>query len=156
MSIEENKTLALAVEEAWERGDLDSLDGYFAPDVISHASVPFLPPGLEGWKEAHRQMKAAVPDRRVEVLDVIAEGDKVAIRARLTGTNLGGFPWIDLSPNGNRIDMTFITIYRMENGRIAECWAVNDMGTLVRQVGADLDLIKRRTVRGGWPALGSQ
>jgi predicted ester cyclase len=149
----QNKELILRVEEAWNRGDLDALDEFFAPDVVSHAAVPRLPRGLSGWKQAHRQMLAAVPDRQVTIEDMIAEGDRVVVRARLTGTNLGGLPWAGVTPNGNRIDMEYITIYRIDGGKIVECWALNDMMTLIGQIGADPDLVRRRVIRGGWPLL---
>jgi predicted ester cyclase len=148
-----NKELIRQVEEAWNDGNLDALDDFFAPNAVSHAAVPRLPRGLSGWKQAHRQMLAAVPDRKVIIEDMIAEGDRVVVRARLTGTNLGGLPWAGVSPNGNRIDMEYITIYRIEGGKIVECWALNDMMTLIGQIGADLDLVRRRVIRGGWPLL---
>lgn len=151
---QENKDLVLRVEKAWNSGDLDALDDFFATDVVSHAAVPRLPRGLEGWKQAHRQMLAAVPDRRVTIEDIIAEGDKVVVRARLTGTNRGGLEWAGVPPNLNRIDMEYISIYRIQGGKIVECWALNDMMTLTRQIGADPDLIRRRVIRGGWPLLG--
>jgi predicted ester cyclase len=151
---EANKELVRRVEAAWESGDLDALDELFSPDVVSHAAVPFLPPGLVGWKMAHRQMLEAVPDRRVTIEDMIAEADKVVVRARLTGTNRRGLPWAGVSPNGSMIDMEFISIYRIEAGKIVECWALNDMATLTRQLGADPNLIRQRLVRGGWPLLG--
>jgi predicted ester cyclase len=97
---------------------------------------------------------AAVPDRRVTIEDIIAEGDRVVVRARLTGTNRGGFEWAGVPPNLNRIDMEYISIYRIEGGKIVECWAINDMMTLTRQIGSDPDLIIRRVMRGGWPLLG--
>jgi predicted ester cyclase len=151
---QENKDLVIRVEEAWSSGDLDALDEFFATDVVSHAAVPRLPRGLEGWKQAHLQMLAAVPDRKVSIEDVIAEGDRVVVRARLTGTNRGGLEWAGARPNLNRIDIEYISIYRIEGGKIVECWALNDMMTLIRQIGADPDLITRRVMRGGWPLLG--
>ncbi len=151
---EKNRDLVLRIEAAWESGDLDALDGFFAPDVVSHAAVPRLPRGLPGWKLAHRQMLAAVPDRRVSIEDVIADGDKVAVRARLTGTNRAGLPWANVPPNGRPIDMDYISIYRIEDGKVVECWAINDMSSLVDQIGADADLVRRRVIRQGWPFLG--
>jgi predicted ester cyclase len=150
---ERNKDLIRRMEAAWESDDLDALDDMFHPDAISHAAVPFLPPGLEGWKLAHRKMKAAVPDRKVTIEDMIAEGDTVVVRARLFGSNRGGLAWAGVQPNGNRIDMEFISIYRIRDGRIAECWALNDMMKLTSQIGADPNLVRRRAVRGGWPLL---
>ena len=56
-SVEErNKAVVRRVEALWQADALDALDEHFAPDVVSHAEVPLLPPGLAGWKLAHRQI----------------------------------------------------------------------------------------------------
>jgi predicted ester cyclase len=153
MSIEDNKALIRQIEMAWDSGDLDALDDLFHPDVTSNASVPFLPPGLEGWKIAHRAMYKAVPDRKVTIEDMIAEDDKVAVRCRLRGTNLGGLPWAGAPPNGNTVDIEWIGIYQIVDGKVKATWAINDMWKLVRQIGAPMELVARRIVRGGWPVL---
>ncbi len=150
---EENKALVRRIEEAWDSGDLDALDGLFAPEVLSHANVPWLPPGLAGWKLAHQNMKAAVPDRLVSIEDMIAEGDLVVVRCRLTGTNRGGLPWAGVGPNDSRIDMQWISVYRIADGRVVETWAINEMMKLVDQLGAPRELIRARVMRGGWPVL---
>jgi predicted ester cyclase len=150
---EQNKRIIRRVEEAWQADDWETLDELFAPDMVSHAAVPFLPSGPKGWKTAHRQMRRAVPDRRVTIEDMVAESDRVAVRCRMVGTNLGGLPWADVEPNGNRIDMEWISIYRIEGGKVAEHWAINDMLKLVQQIGAPAELIRNRAIRGGWPML---
>ena len=152
--LEQNKALIRRVEEAWQADDWDTLDDLFARDMISHAAVPYLPPGLSGWKMAHQQMRRAVPDRQVTLEDVIAEGDRVVVRCRMVGTNQGGLPWAGVAPNGHRIDMEWISIYRIEGQRVAEHWAINDMMRLVQQIGAPPELIRSRVLRGGWPVLG--
>jgi predicted ester cyclase len=153
VSIEENKALVLRIEQAWDSGNLDDLDGLFAAEVTGSANVPWLPKGLEGWKRAHRSMTAAVPDRKVTVEDIIAEGDRVMVRCRMVGTNLGGLPWAGVEPNGQRIDMQWISIYRIANGKVVETWAINEMIKLVQQLGAPPELIASRVLRGGWPLL---
>jgi predicted ester cyclase len=152
--LEQNKEIVRRVEEAWQADDWDTLDELFAPGMVSHAAVPYLPPGPAGWKLAHQQMRRAVPDRQVHIEDMIAEGDRVVVRCRMVGSNLGGLPWAGVEPNGNTVDMDWISIYRIEQGKIAEHWAINDMPTLLRQIGAPPDLISTRIVRGGWPVLG--
>jgi predicted ester cyclase len=152
-SLEQNKAIVRRLEEAWQADDWATLDELFAPNMRSHASVPFLPTGPKGWKRAHRQMRAAVPDRKVLIEDMIAEGDRVVVRCRMVGTNGGGLSWAGVPPNGRVVDMQWISIYRIEDGKVAEHWAINDMMSLVRQIGAPVDLIQSRVVRGGWPVL---
>lgn len=151
-----NKEVIRRVEAAWEADDFETLQDLFASDMTTNASVPYLPEGFEGWKAAHRQMRAAVPDRVVTIEDILAEGDRVVIRCRLRGTNVGGFPWAGAAGNGRRIDMQWISIYTVRDGRVADHFAINDMATLTHQVGAPDSLIDRRVRRGGWPFLGDR
>jgi steroid delta-isomerase-like uncharacterized protein len=132
---EENKALVRRVEDAWDSGKLDQLDECFASDFVSHSAMPGTPGTLASAKEFHREaVMKAFPDRRVEILDLVAQGDRVVVRARVTGTNKGGF--MGVPPNDHPIDAEFISIYRVEDGKIAEHWAVNDGLTLMMQLGA--------------------
>jgi predicted ester cyclase len=150
---EANKEVVRRVEAAWQANDFDTLRELISPDCRSFASVPYMPPGLDGAFQAHREMQACVPDRMVEVQDIFAEGDSVVARCRFTGTNVGGMWWVDAPGNGMPIDVTFISIYRVVDGKVVEHRAWNDMLALVRQVGADFDLIRRRIQVGAWPYL---
>jgi predicted ester cyclase len=152
--VERNKAIIRRVEAAWQADDWETLDELFSPDMVSHAGVPFLPRGPEGWKLAHQQMRAAVPDRDVTIEDIIAEGDRVVVRCRMKGSNQGGLAWAQAAANGNPIDMEWISIYRLRDGKVVEHWAINDMMRLVQQIGASPELIRARALRGGWPVLG--
>lgn len=132
----DNKETVRKVEEAWDRGDLDSLDQYFAPDFTPHTAVPGMPPGLAGAKAAHQGAVQAFPDRHVEIVDLLGDGDSVAVRCRMTGTNEGGLPWLGIPANGKPVDIEWISIYRVDGGRIAEHWAVMDVLGLMQQLGA--------------------
>ena len=134
---EANKEIVRAVEEAWDRQDLDSLDQYFVPDFDNSASgVPGLPVGLEGAKMAHQGAMQSFPDRRIHIEELLADGDKVMVRARVTGTNQGGFPLMNIPPNGNPIDIAFVGIYTLRDGKIVSHWGLNDVATLMQQLTA--------------------
>ena len=136
MSADENKAVVRRVEEAWNAGDLDALDAQFAPDFVSHAGVPGMPPGLGTAKQVHQMSQQAFPDRRTTIEDVVAEGDKVAVRVRMTGTNRGGLPWFNIPANEKPVDVQWISVYRLANGKIAEHWAQMDVMGLMQQLGA--------------------
>jgi predicted ester cyclase len=134
---EENKAVVRTVEEAWDRQDLDSLDQYFAPEFDNSASaVPGVPAGLEGAKMAHAAAMQSFPDRRVHIEELLADGDRVMVRARITGTNQGGFPMMNVPPNGNPIDIAFVGIYTVRDGKIVSHWGLNDAATLMQQLTA--------------------
>jgi predicted ester cyclase len=134
---EQNKDVVRKVEESWDSQDLDALDQYFAPEFDnSQSGVQGLPPGLAGAKMAHQASMQSFPDRKVVIEDLVAEGDTVAVRARITGTNQGGFPLFNVPANGAKIDIPFVGFYRLRDGRVVEHWGLNDALTLMNQLQA--------------------
>lgn len=132
-----NVNVVHKMEAAWNANKLDKLDKFFTDDYISHAGVPGMPPGLDTAKMAHQLSLGAMPDRNIEILDTIDSGDKVVIRCRMTGTNNAtGFPWFGAEANGGKISAEYISIYRLEGGKIAEHWAVLDGLSILAQTGA--------------------
>jgi predicted ester cyclase len=136
MSTEENKAIVRQVEEAWDSGNLDALDALFAPNFTAHSAVPGMPPGLQGAKMAHLGSVQAMPDRRTTIEDLLAEGHYVVARVRMTGTNRGGFPWLSIPANGNKVNVQWTSLYRLADGKIVEHRAVMDMVGLLQQLGA--------------------
>jgi len=137
MGAEENKRIVRLVEEAWDGQKLGELDQYFSPKFDNSATaVPGMPPGLEGAKMAHQASMASFPDRRVRIEDIIADGDQVVVRIRMTGTNKGGLAWLGVPANGNKVDFQAISVYRLAGGKIVEHHAQNDVMTLMQQLGA--------------------
>jgi predicted ester cyclase len=130
-----NKTVVSAIEEAWSAGDLPSLDKHFAPDYQNHAAMPGMPTDLATAKMAHGMAMQAFPDRNVEVLDVLAEGDRVTIRTRVTGTNTGGAFWLDAPANDRSIDVESWAMYRLQDGKVTESWGLNDGMSALIQLG---------------------
>ena len=129
------KDVVRFVEETWNAGKLDELDGYFSPDFVAESAVPMLPKGLEGAKMAHGMSMQAFPDRKTEILEIIEDGDKVAVRMRMTGTNKGGVPWFGAPANNNKVDVQYIGIYDVKKGKITGHRAVIDGFTMLGQLG---------------------
>ena len=137
MSAEQNATVVRAVEEAWDSNELDTLDQYFADEFDNSLSaMAGVPAGLEGAKIVHQGAMASFPDRKVEILDLVASDDQVAIRARITGSNQGGFELLGAPANGNPIDFQFAGIYTLRDGKIVSHWGLNDTQTLWQQLHA--------------------
>jgi len=131
-----NKKVVGAIEEAWNTGNLSRLDKHFAPGYRNHAAVPGMPTDLGTAKKVHAMAMHAFPDRNVELLDVIAEGDRVAIRTRVTGTNTGGAVWLGAPANDRPVDFESWAMYRLEDGKVAESWGLNDGIAAMIQLGA--------------------
>ena len=132
---EDNKRVVRAIEEAWDSGKLDELEQYFAPNFQDHSALPGMPSDHETRKMIHGMSIGAMPDRKVEIQDIIAEGDKVMIRCRATGHNKNGMPWLGANANNAPVDFEMWSIYRLENGKVVEHWGCNDAMTLLVQTG---------------------
>ncbi|MEK0313456.1 ester cyclase [Cohnella sp. 56] len=126
--------VALAfVEQFWNGGDLACTAAYLADDYRDHAYEPGDAAGLRQTAEA---LWRAFPDQRSEVESATASGDRVVVRLRMTGTHLGDFR--GTAATGQPIDVKVYREYRIEEGRIAEHWALLDTASLLRQIGAQL------------------
>jgi predicted ester cyclase len=124
MSAEENKAVVRREqEELWNHtGDLDAAEELFAADQA------------EAAKQEAADFRRGFPDVISTIEDLIAEGDKVVARWRSRATHQGNY--MGIAPTGNRIELTGISIYRIEEGEIAESWTVEDQFGLMQQIGA--------------------
>jgi predicted ester cyclase len=135
VSVEENKAIARRwSEELWGRANLAVADEIAAPDYVRHESgAPFQARGPEGVKRLVSMLCAMLPDLRIVVEDVIAEGDKVVSRYTSVATDTEGF--MGRLPTGKVIRTPAIQIFRFSGGKIVESWAVRDDLKTLRQLG---------------------
>lgn len=120
------------VEEAFSHGDLDVVDELLAPDSVGHAYPDELH-GPEEVKAFIASLRAGFPDLVIQVRDLVAEGDQVAVRWVARGTHDGELDGIP--PTGREIEMTGITIERIEDGKIVEGWTNRDALGMLQQLG---------------------
>lgn len=120
------------VEQYWRTGDADAFDEVVASDFVHHA--PGLPPDLEGMKQALPMFRAAFPDMRLPVEDMIAEGDKVVDRVTVRGTHEGELMGIPAS--GKQVEFMETHISRIADGKIVERWGEWDALGMMQQIGA--------------------
>jgi steroid delta-isomerase-like uncharacterized protein len=122
-------------DEVWNTGDLDTVDELMAPDYVAHtAGFGETIEGSGAFKDFVARMREAFPDWRSTVEHQIAEGDYVAIRWISRGTHDG--PFMGMEPTGRRVEMTGTTIFRLQDGKLAEGWAHPDLLGLLQQIGA--------------------
>lgn len=134
MSVAEHKALIHRTVDAFNLGDWDAVDRLFAPDYVDHDPYRAnLPPGPAGVKQAWTGFRAAFPDLHATIEDLIAEGDKVAVRGAIRGTHLGEL--MGIPPTGKRVTMTLIDVNRIGGGKLAERWAEADMLGMLQQLG---------------------
>ena len=135
MSIEDNKIAALRwSQELWSQGHLAVADEIIAPDYVRHdPGDPFPARGPEDVKRIVTMLRTMLPDLRIEVEAVIAEGDIVVTRYTATATDSVGY--MGMPPTGKATRTSAMQMFRFSNGKIVESWAArDDLGTL-RQLG---------------------
>ena len=133
MSTEANKTVVRRmVEEGWNQGNLNVVDELLAADAFDHhdSDVPSFP---EHMKEQITLFHRAFPDFHFAIEDMVAEGDKVAFRATITGTHQGEYNGIP--PTGRQIAFEHMHIVRVVDGKGVDHWAVLDTLSLLQQLG---------------------
>jgi len=134
MSIEENKKIVRRYQEIYNSNDLDALGEAVSEDLLTPRLMPGIPAGIEGARAAHRIMLAGFPDYQTVIEDLFAEGDKVAARITMSGTNTGSF--MGIPATGKRVSFTGIYIARIADGKIVEHWGEEDSVSLLQQLGA--------------------
>src|SRR5215203_2236173 len=135
MSLDDNKAIIRAfVETVWNSRQLDRADEVVAADFVDHAPMPGQAPGLEGVKRKWAMYLDAIPDFRVTIEELVAEGDKVAVRRSYAGTHRGEL--LGIPPTGKQMRISGISIFRLAEGKIAEHWEQLDRLALMQQLGA--------------------
>ena len=126
------------LEETFNDGKLELADQLVAPEAVDHD--PAAPAelralrGPEALKRTVSTFRAAFPDMKIVVDDVIAAGDKVVMRWHGEGTHRGELT--GLAPTGVRASITGISIDQWKDGKVVESWVEWDNLGLARQLGA--------------------
>ena len=133
MSTEETKAIGRQLMERLDQRDLEGVLALCTDDAIWHGFAP-LPLDNAGYRQAISAFLDAYPDSRFPIDDVIAEGDRVAIRHSLRGTNRAAFQ--DIPATGKQVKVNAIVTFRVVNGKVAETWLNADIMGMLQQLGA--------------------
>ena len=120
-----------AIDEGWNKGNLEVIDELFAPDFVEHQAG--IGPGREGVKGSIRALRTAFPDLHLTLEDSATNGD--VVWARLAGTATHRGPFMGVPGSGRPIRVDVIDIARVVDGRIVEHWGVADRLSLAQQIG---------------------
>jgi predicted ester cyclase len=134
VTAEQNKELIRRFDEAVAAVDVDALDELCTQDMVNHALAADRPKGLEGTREF---LRTGMPKFQADGWNdsvVVAEGDFVVQFGVRSGTWRGGrFLGFDVDPGPYDRQVAFC--YRIQDGKIAERWAMRDDLTMLRQLG---------------------
>ena len=132
-----NKARFRHLEGAVNTGDVEviskTIDDLVAADVQIHMPLPVDVPGPQAFRQLWAMLLRGLPDLHLTIEDLLEEGDKVVMRASVTGTHQGQYR--GLPPTGNSIAYEEIFIWRFAGARIAEMWGVVDVFSQMQQLG---------------------
>jgi predicted ester cyclase len=138
---ERNRALLMRYFRAVENGNLEAVKEIFFPDFILHHTTGqdlSLEETIENVKKQNEQSKIMFPDLMFIHEDTIVKGNKTVLMFTFTGTHAGDVEGIPAT--GNAVEGRCITIFRFQNGKIAEGWQESNVLRLYLQLGYELKL----------------
>lgn len=120
-------------EEVIAGGDRAAFDALMAPDFINRSAPPGVPNGGESmWNTFDTVLRPALEGLAVTIHDQIAEGDKVTTRKTISGRHTGRL--LGVEATGKQIAIDVIDIVRVQDGRHAEHWGINNLPSMLAQL----------------------
>jgi predicted ester cyclase len=117
----------------WNTGEPRYAEAALARDFFDRTLPPGRPQGLKGVLEASNNFRAAIPDLRAEIEELLVVEDRAVARYIFTGHFTGQFK--DLKGDGREISFRAVDIYRVQNGQISDNWHLEDNLLLMQQLG---------------------
>lgn len=121
------------IDEAFGKGNLAVVDELVADDYGDHNPPPNLPADKAGLKQVVTMFRSAFPDLTVTVQDIVAEGDKVAVRVVTRGTHQGELMGVAATSRTVTVDEQHFV--RISNRKLVEHWGVEDNLWMMQQLG---------------------
>jgi predicted ester cyclase len=120
---EANKTVVRRlIAEVLNGGHLEVIDELYTPELAGVAKRWIAP------------FRASFPDVHMEIVELIAEGDKVVGRFTCSATHLG--EWLGQAPTGRRFErVDEVAIFQLRNGKIVQAWSLEDTLGRLQQLG---------------------
>ena len=132
---EQNKQIVSQFFETLDRQDTEMMDQLVSSTNYSLHFSGMPPMDWNGNKKEFLDPFAkAFPDLHRNIVDMVAEGDKVAVSVNVTGTYKGEFQGIPAT--GKQVSFTAMDMLTISDGKITEEWATADMMGLMQQIGA--------------------
>ncbi len=136
MSTEEQKAkVRRAIDEAFNKGNLNALDELMTTGVIVHQPPQPDMKGPQAYKQMVADIRKGFSDLKFTIDDFIREGETDAIRYTAQGTHSGQLPNMPIPPTGKKVTITGLVMIHTVNGKAVEQWVYQDMIGLMQQLG---------------------
>ena len=134
--LELNKIIARRFLKIWDAGGEALVHDLAAPDILfSHSRLQEPMRGAALLQQVLEQTHETFPDMRIEADDVIAEGAQVVVYWTYRATHRSNVLF-GIAASGKRVQVSGVTLYRIENHKVVEEFAFSDTMSLMLQLGA--------------------
>jgi predicted ester cyclase len=117
----------------WNTGEARYAEVALAQNFVDRTLPSGRPQGIVGVLEASKNFRAAIPDLKAEIEELLVVNDRAIVRYSFTGHFTGTFK--DLKGDGRAISFRAVDIYRVQNGQISDNWHLEDNLSLMQQLG---------------------
>jgi steroid delta-isomerase-like uncharacterized protein len=127
------ETVRKLYDQVLNQNKPELLPSLLSEDVVLHTATEER--GIAAYQALTDRLRVAFAEMHFTIHDLIASGDRVAMRWSMNAKHSG--PLAGIPATGKRVEQRANVIYRMEGGRIAEGWAQMDQLGMLRQIGVD-------------------
>ena len=129
-------TVARAYFEAVGRHDLDAMTEFYAPGGVGEIYGLVRLQAPDSYRAWFGDLFRAFPDFEMEIVEVVAAGEKAVVRWHATATFSGDVQFEGLDPNGASVELVGCDVLTVRDGRIEHNDAYMNGVELMRQLGA--------------------
>jgi len=129
--IEANQTVVRRLYDYINENRKEGFAGIVAPSYLDHSNNNR---GPDGMIAAAANLHQAYDELRIEITEIVGQGDLVAVQWRETGRHVGRF--FNLKPTGQPFEASGLALYRVRDGKIVESWMAIDPATIRAQQAA--------------------
>jgi steroid delta-isomerase-like uncharacterized protein len=118
--------------DVWNRWDDEAVDQLLAEDFVFRGSLGDEERGRDGFRAYRARVRAAFPDFRSEIIELVAEGERAAVHLRFSGTHQGAL--FATAPTGRSITYEAAAFLRSRDNQLREAWVLGDLDGLRAQL----------------------
>ncbi|SOF00854.1 SnoaL-like polyketide cyclase [Burkholderia sp. OK233] len=118
---------------AFEQKSVALLRKVVTPDWEYIPEPAGVAPGPDQMVQIFANIATALPDMKITILDVLIHGDRVGVRAEITGTQTGKL--LGIAASSKHISFAIHSFHQMRGNLIAKTWHLEDWLSVFRQLG---------------------
>ncbi|MGN6418957.1 MAG: ester cyclase [Pseudobacter sp.] len=133
MSINNKEVVARFNREVIANKDLKAFEELMAPGFVNHSAPPGISPASDGMIAfLQNVLWKSFSDIQINILDQVAEADKVSTRKIVSGLHVGEF--FGMPATDKKIEIEILEIVRLQHGRYLEHWSIWNYQRVMAQV----------------------